>query len=231
MIVKTWGDSFLFGNDLHDDGRDTAWGTPSQHTWPALISRRLGAQYACYALGGCGNLSILDRVMLHAGCNDTEVLYIIGWTFSSRHDYVPDEKYHRARRADQYLDHFATLQPIHDDARTQDWYRHWHSPYTDKLLSLTYMVTAIDMLEHKKIPFVMTCMDETLFAQDWDAHPGIRVLQDRVNPYITRFENQDFLNWSRTRGFAISAMNHPLEPAHAAAADLIWPVLKSIIAA
>jgi hypothetical protein len=39
----------------------------------------------------------------------------------------------------------------------------------------------------------------------------------------------DFLTWSKQKGHAITSIGHPLEEAHAAAADLMQPVIESIL--
>jgi hypothetical protein len=67
----------------------------------------------------------------------------------------------------------------------------------------------------------MTYMDELLFDQTWHTTPAVLDLQEYVKPYMTQFEGQTFLNWSRSKGYPESARWHPLEAAHSAAADVI----------
>lgn len=229
MLVKSFGCSFIFGNDLHDDGRESAWATASRHTWPALVAKSLSADYACYAKGGAGNLLILDRVLLHAADGDRDCLYVVAWSYACRHDYVRSDSYHRARSGDQYLDLWSTLQPINTDAVSQHYYRELQSPYSDKLQSLIYINMAIHELHRRQIPFVMTVMDDNLFDTSWDAPLNIRELQDHARPYVTWFQGKNFLDWSRDQSFEISANLHPLEPAHQAAHDLLLPQCEKIL--
>lgn len=229
MILKSFGDSFIFGNDLHDDGRDTAWGTPSQHTWPALLAQSLKCTYACYAQGGVGNLLILERVLLHASTNDTDCIYVIGWTYSSRFDYVTDQKYLAPRSAEQYIDLWTTLRPNETHAAAVEYYSKYQSPYQDKLQTLIWINMAIHQLQKRNIPFIMTLMDPHVFDQTWDAPLHIRDLQAQAESHIQWFDNKDFLTWSQQQGFEISANNHPLEPAHQAAHDMILPICERLI--
>ena len=67
----------------------------------------------------------------------------------------------------------------------------------------------------------MTYMDELMFDQRWHCTPAVSELQRYCQPYMTRFDGKTFLDYSRDRGFAISPTLHPLEEAHAAAAELI----------
>ena len=77
----------------------------------------------------------------------------------------------------------------------------------------------IDALKAKKIPFVMTYMDDLLFDTRWNTSDSIKYLQDYIRPYMTDFEGKTFLEWSRQNGYAESTNWHPLEQAHKAAAD------------
>ena len=63
MKLKSFGCSFIFGSELHDDGYGGPHATPSQHTWPALLAKDLGYDYQCYARPGSGNLRILNEVL------------------------------------------------------------------------------------------------------------------------------------------------------------------------
>jgi hypothetical protein len=80
---------------------------------------------------------------------------------------------------------------------------------------------AIDTLKQKGIPFVMTYQDELLFDQQWHTTPAVLDLQAYVEPYMTLFENQTFVSWSRDQGYPESDTWHPLEEAHQAAFELI----------
>ena len=207
MKLKSFGCSFIFGTDLAADGRGQPKATPSNHTWPALLAKSQGWDYSCSARPGSGNLQILQRLLDQLPDNDPAPFYVIGWSWIDRFDYTD-------RR-----DWWKTIMPIDTTSMANNYYRDLHSQYRDKLTSLIYIKTAIDTLQQHKIPFVMTHMDDLLFENQWHTDSSIRYLQNIVQPYIKTFENKTFLGWSKEKGFDISPTMHPLEAAHAAAAE------------
>jgi hypothetical protein len=76
-------------------------------------------------------------------------------------------------------------------------------------------------LKQKNIPFLMTYMDPLLFDQQWHVSKSITYLQDYVRPHMTLFEGLTFLEWCRSKNFALSSTWHPLDQAHATASDYI----------
>lgn len=208
MKLKSFGCSFIFGTDLPDDGNGAAWATPSKLTWPAHLAKHLDYQYLCYARPGIGNLSIAERVLNQAGCNEHS-LFVVGWTWIDRFDYT-DEK-----------DDWLTLRPTEEDRNASFYYKNLHSEYRDKLSTLMCMRLVIDTLKEKNCPFIMTYMDDLIFDSKYHAPPAIVDLQNYVRPYMTRFEDKNFLEWSQSKGYAISDTLHPLEEAHQAGFELI----------
>lgn len=219
--VHSFGCSFIFGTDLADDGRDLPYPTASQLTWPALISQQLDAKYYCHARGGAGNLQILDRILNVAAVNNSDDFFIIGWTWIDRFDYTQTNQHGRP-------DCWSTVMPIDQDERARIYYRELHSEYRDKLVTLQCMRTAIDVLRQKNRKFIMTFMDDLVLDRRWNTSPGITDLQDYVKPCLETFEGKSFLDWSRDQGFEISKTLHPLEPAHAAAAQIMLPRVVDI---
>jgi hypothetical protein len=231
MKLKSFGCSFIFGNDLHDDGRDGPWGTPSQHTWPALAAQRLGMPYQCWAKGGIGNLQILDRVLLQAAYEHTyqeQSFFVINWTWVDRFDYITDHDAKVEHTRAKFRDTWSTITPAHDSEEAQFYYRRLHSQHRDKLTSLIYIRTAIETLEQKGIPFLMTYMDDIIKDTQHDVPYSILDCQDRVFPHLHAFEGENFLDWSRTKKYPISPLLHPLEEAHAAGADIMTPIIDAI---
>lgn len=215
MKLKSFGCSFIFGTDLHDDGRDGTYATPSQYTWPSLLAQHLGYEYKCFARPGSGNLQILERLLNNIQ-EDDPALYVIGWTWIDRFDYIdlnlktpwPGAKWN-------------TIMPISESSLAKVYYKQLHSQYTDKLKTLTYIKTAIESLRAKKCQFIMTYMDDLIFCKQWHFSPAINLIMEDIRPYVHQFNGQNFLDWSKSQGYEISNMLHPLETAHRAAADLI----------
>jgi hypothetical protein len=215
-MVKSFGCSFIFGSDLADDGRNSRAPTPSQHTWPALVAKHLGMPYECHARPGSGNLQILERVLNQVPTASDSDLFVIGWTWIDRFDYW-DANHDPNRR----LTPWHTIMPIDTDNLAKTYYRELHSEYRDKFTNLCYIKLAIDTLTQRNISFVMTYQDELLFDQRWHTSGSVLDLQNYIRPHMTTFEGQTFLDWSRSHKYEISAAWHPLEEAHAAAAELL----------
>lgn len=209
MDIKSFGCSFIFGSELSDDGYGTAYATPSQLTWPAHLAKHLGYGYQCYARPGSGNLQITERVLSQA-TNAESALYVIGWTWIDRFDYVNSD-----------TDQWKTIMPIDEDAVARTYYRDIHSEYRDKLATLMSMRLVVDTLKQKGYPFIMTYMDDLTFDTQWHTTPAVLELQDYVRPHMTRFEGKSFLEWSRSKGYPETAKWHPLEEAHLAAGNYI----------
>lgn len=111
--------------------------------------------------------------------------------------------------------------PIDQDHIAEIYYRELHSEHLDKMKSLVYAKSAIDLLVQNQCKFIMTSMDNLLLDQRWNFSPGMLSIQDFVRPYVSLFNGQNFLDFSRSNRHPISATQHPLESAHQAAADLV----------
>jgi hypothetical protein len=174
-----------------------------------LLSKHLEYDYSCYAYPGIGNLRILDRLLLQINADINPCLFVINWTWIDRFDHQDaDLNWH-------------TIMPVDSDRNAEFYYRNLHSQYRDKLTTLMAIKLAIDALKQRNLPFIMTYMDELIFETQWHAGPGIYDLQEYVRPYLTKFDNKTFLDWSQEKGFPISATLHPLAEAHRAAADYV----------
>lgn len=218
MRLQSFGCSFIFGSDLADDGRHLEHPTPSNLTWPALVAKQLGLEYVCHARPGAGNLQIAERVLTKM-VGSADSLFVIGWTWIDRFDYT-----NSTITNDPILarwDNWRTIMPMDERPLAQTYYRGLHSEYRDKLTSLMNIKLVIDTLNQRGIKFIMTYMDHLLFDAKWNHTPAVIELQNYVRPYMLDFEGQNFLEWSRQRGYPISATLHPLEPAHEAASLLM----------
>ena len=211
MNLKSFGCSFIFGSELSDDGRDGPYATPSQLTWPALLSQHLGHQYECHAKPGAGNLQIAEQILIQATGAES-ALYVVGWTWIDRFDYYPVNPKTPSKSP------WRTIMPIDEDAIAKTYYCDIHSEYRDKLTTLMNMRLVIDILKQKGCPFIMTYMDDLTFDTSRHTTPATVELQDYVCPHMTQFEGKSFLEWSRSRGYPETKMWHPLELAHSAAA-------------
>ena len=67
MNLKSFGCSFIYGNELSDEVGTEVYLNPSQLTWPALLSKQYDYGYQCYARPGSGNLQIAEKVNKRLG--------------------------------------------------------------------------------------------------------------------------------------------------------------------
>lgn len=205
MKLKSFGCSFIYGSEL--SSRD--------HTWPARIADRLGLQHQNYGLEGAGNLRILHEIMNHARPNDK---VIVQWTWIDRFDYI------------SVLDeHWQTITPSDTDVRSMMYYRDLHSQYKDMFSNLLYIKSAINFLQSRNISFFMTYIDKLLIERvlpEWHSGPAVQQLQHDILSYLNGFRGMTFLDFSRSNGYPETSRWHPLDAAHAAAADLIFEDVK-----
>jgi hypothetical protein len=231
MILKSFGCSFIFGSELADDGRNLPTPTPSNFTWPAHLARHLNYDYQCYARPGSGNLQIAERVLSHA-TNVDNSMFVIGWTWIDRFDYT-NSTISNSPQASKWTN-WRTIMPVDETTLAKTYYQGLHTEYRDKLTTLMSIRLVIDTLKQKNIPFLMTYMDDLIFDQRWNTTPAVTDLQEYIKPYMTTFEGQSFLNWSRKNGHSITKLGHPLEEAHTVAGDYIINVFdkqKTIVPA
>jgi hypothetical protein len=194
---------------------------PSKFTWPALLAANLNMSYECFASPGAGNFKILEKVLTQSTI-DKDTVFVISWTFIDRYDYIV--KHYTKGHYDPINHEFwATLRPTDVDQSATNYYQHLHSQFCDKLKTLTYIKCVVDTLKQNNIPFIMTYLDDLIFETEWHTTPAIINLQNYIRPYMTTFEDQTFLDWSKQKRFPISETLHPLEEAHAAAAEHCLP--------
>jgi hypothetical protein len=214
MTLKSFGCSFIYGCDLPDED----YSNHSQLSWPALLAQAKGIDYSCYAKPGSGNLQILHSILNEIGNVGPGDFFVIGWSWIDRFDYYDPENNNK------FGTPWSTIVPSNDGSLSQTYYRELHSELGDKFTCLSYIQLAILLLKQRRIPFIMTFIDELLFDQQWHVTPAILELQKLVKPYMTQFEDRTFLEWSRANKFLESDTWHPLEAAHCAAKDYMLTI-------
>jgi hypothetical protein len=223
MILKSFGCSFIFGNDLSDVivHLGEPYSPPSKTTWPALLAKDLGCEYQCHARPGSGNLRILEKILTQANASTPDDLFVIGWSWIDRFDYTITlvGQAHLYDIAGDQVWH--TVMPIDSSNKAKVYYKDLHSEFRDKFTTLINIKTAIDVLKQKNIPFVMTYIDDLIFEDRWNTNTAIADLQAYIQPYMTTFQGLSFLDWSKQQNFEISDTLHPLETAHQAGFEMI----------
>jgi hypothetical protein len=217
MKLKSFGCSFIFGSELYLKAKDNnATGDHLSHdSWPSLVADHYQVPHENYAWPGIGNLRILEQILTQATLTDP-AFFIINWTWLDRIDFInpSDESWE-------------TLRPDGDTKLHKMYYKQFYGQYHTMLTNASYILTAINLLNIKRIPFCMTVMDTTLFDPidpNWQDPYALRALQTVIKPYVTWFDDLDFLSWSQKNKYPISENWHPLETAHRAAADYMISV-------
>lgn len=218
MQLKSFGDSFVFGTDLTDASCSPPNTVkPSKNTYSAHLAHYLDYDYQCYARPGCGNLQIAEQILSHVDKNPS--LFVIGWTWIDRYD-------HWGENRTWYDTNWQTVVPIDNTNIARNYYKDLHSQFRDKLTTLMTIKLVIDSLKQSDQKFIMTYMDDLIFDTEWHTTPAIIKLQNYVKPYMTTFDGQTFLDWSRANNYSISTTLHPLEAAHRAAGDYMIKVFR-----
>jgi hypothetical protein len=208
MEIRSFGCSFTAGTDLVD----------CEQNWPQILAKRLNVLCLNYSEPGTGNLFIAESVLRHARPGD---FCIINWTYIDRFDFV-----------DPVSEEWKSILPGDTANYSKTYYRYLHSQYRDMLSNLLTSVAVVDFLEKQSIPFMMTVIDDLWFElvhDSWHNSTAVTRLQSRLRQHVFDFEGQNFLSWARQKSYSISVANHPLDQAHVAAADLMQPVIESIL--
>lgn len=205
MVLKSFGCSFIYGNELQDCTSKQF----SQSTWPALYAKHLGLDYQCHAQAGTGNLSILEN-LLGQLANPEPAIFVVNWTWIDRFDYNNREN-----------NSWKSILPNDTDWSAQYYYRKFHSQYRDKFTTLNHIKLAIDSLQQRNSAFIMTYMDDSMMETAWHTSPAVNYLQTSIAPHLTKFNDMNLLDWSRSNNYPVSELWHPLDQAHQAAFEYI----------
>ena len=96
-----------------------------------------------------------------------------------------------------------------------------HSTLWDKWRTLQAIYVTQQFLKSINVPNIQTYMDYEIWDRHWHAPDYIKTLQKLTEKDLENFQGQNFLDWSRSKGFPVTEPGwHPLEEAHQAASDL-----------
>lgn len=208
MIVKSFGCSFTWGTELPDEVTEVR-SYPSNLTWPALLAQHIKKDYQCFAWAGIGNFFIANSVLTHSveSCNSND-LFIINWTYIDRFDYLTGFNATSENVARPWK--WETCRPDNN----ADFFKKYHSEIRDKIASLQLIKLCIDTLLQSNIRFIMTTVDDLIFDRIWNTSVSIKFLQDYIEPYFIKFNNQTFLQYADSLGHVRTPGGHLNEHAH-----------------
>jgi hypothetical protein len=217
--LKSFGCSFIYGSELPGVSFEEGLFTPSIFSWPAVIAEKLKMNYECYASPGAGNFKIYCDILANSYPNDQSV-HLINWTWTDRFDYVNQDG------------NWNTLRPAENSDLEKFYYRNFHSQLCDMISSATYIVSAANHLDLLGGSYIMTYMDNNLLKPidpNWHDPQYLEVLQKKLQKILTNFDGMNFLDWSHANNYAVSELWHPLEDAHAAAAEYWLPAVEKLL--
>ena len=255
------GCSFTFGHELSDD---QAGKVPSQKTWAHGLFNNHDAtsQYICTAYPGSGNSGIARRVF-NAVANTPDVkAVVVMWSFNSRYDWAMprhrslestrwatispwdtnagnEEAFRVISGSEAQSEQLKERRESFAESGVKDFaesiYKYAANEYHEVYLGWKSIIWLQNILEKKKIPFMFTLADNTLFYKEFESHKH----QDK---FLLALHNEiDFTKWysfgDRMMGFNQWAMlneyergtTHPLDRAHEDAVKLMLPTFEKLI--
>jgi hypothetical protein len=252
------GCSFTHGSELSDDNQGKS---PSNKTWSAGLSNSVGANYFCVARVGMGNAGIARRVFNYVANTKEECFVAVMWSFCSRYDWAMprhrvledtrwttitpwDTEQNQAEVADKLAGSEAIMEQWKQrreeyretgvGAFADALYRHAANRYHETYLSWKSIVWLQNILEKRRIPYLFTLADNSLFYDEftplWEQDSLMRAMYAEI----------DFSRWfsfgERMMGFnqwAVMndyprATTHPLDLAHSDAVQLMLPTFTKL---
>ena len=253
------GCSFTFGHELSDDDNGK---TPSKQTWAYLLKASPTVEYICSAKAGSGNTGIARRVF-DAVANTKDVsCVVVMWSFLSRYDWaMPRHKnledtrwatitpWDTSQGQSDVFKKLAGSEPQQEvwkqrrellkNTGVSDFanslYKNAANQYHEIYLSWKSIIWLQNILEKKKIPFMFTLADNSLFYDEMTLHSEkdslLKALYNEID--FTKWTSfgermMGFNQWATLNEYSYGT-THPLDKAHSDAVKLIRPEFKKIV--
>ena len=257
------GCSFTLGNELSDDKDGKTPSKKSwAHGLFKTCRDDDNTTYLCSAFGGLGNSAIARRTFNAISQSERVDCVVVMWSFLSRYDWAMPR--HKSLENTRWTsispwdtnagNEEALITLAGSETQQEQWrtrrdtfaesgvkpfaeaiYKHAANQYHETYLSWKSIIWLQNILEKKKIPFMFTLADNTLFYDELKHHkdqdPFMKALHDEI----------DFTKWfsfgERMMGFNQWALmedyprgtTHPLDEAHRDAVQLMLPTFKKLI--
>ena len=253
------GCSFTLGNELSDDVDGK---TPSKKTWAYRLTEATYDDYIGTASGGAGNSAIARRTFKAVSQNSDVDCVLVMWSFLSRYDWamprnemLEDTRWTSISPWDTTggnVEAFRTMQG--SETQQEQWktrqnnmlesgvkpfaeaiYKYAANQYHETYLSWKSIIWLQNILEKKKIPYMFTMADNSLFYDELKHH------KDQDSLLMGLHNEIDFTKWysfgERMMGFNQWALlndyprgtTHPLDEAHQDAVKLMLPTFNKLI--
>jgi hypothetical protein len=252
------GCSFTFGHELSDDEQGKI---PSKKSWAHGLKTSPSDEYICTAHPGSGNSGIARRVF-NAVANNTDIkCVVVMWSFLSRYDWamprhrdLEDTRWATISPWDTNMEADVRTRALSgSEVQQEQWkrreglmietglksfaesvYKHAANQYHETYLSWKSIIWLQNMLEKKKIPFMFTLADNSLFYDLFDHHKDqdsfMAALHGEID--LTKWFSfgermMGFNQWASLNGYEY-ATTHPLDLAHQDAVKLMLPTFNKL---
>ena len=255
------GCSFTYGSELSDDNKGKS---ASKQTWAYGLFTHCSAsgKFICTAVPGTGNPGIARRVFTAiTNYNDVDAVVVM-WSFNSRYDWaMPRHKSLESTRwatispwDTDWADEQRQNALLSSEGQQEEWkrradlmvetgvkpfaesiYRYAANEYHETYLSWKSIIWLQNILEKKKIPFMFTLADNSLFYKEKKHHKDqdgfMKALHDEID--ITKWFSfgermMGFNQWATLNNYPMGT-THPLDKAHSDAIILMKPKFDKII--
>ena len=256
------GCSFTFGNELSDDvGGKTPSKKSWAYILSQELNLCQPDNYVCTARPGAGNTGIARRVFNAVGNLDDITGVAVMWSFLSRYDWaMPRHKsledtrlttltpwdtttsqaevFRELAGAEHQQEEWKRKRELLKETGVHEFadslYKNAANQYHEIYLSWKSIIWLQNILEKKKIPFIFTLADNSLFYDKMTLH------SEKDTFLKALYKEIDFTKWfffgERCMGFNQWATlndyekgtTHPLDKAHQDAVQLITPTFEKI---
>jgi hypothetical protein len=261
-VFISGGCSFTFGHELSDDKNGKV---PSQKTWAYGLYKNTDAtEYVCTANPGSGNSGIARRVFNSISSYDSAKIKCVAvmWSFNSRYDWAMPR--HRMledtrwtsispwdidSKQDQVADKLSTSEhqqeqwvkrsEIYKQTGVKEFaesiYKYAANEYHETYLSWKSISWLQNILEKKKIPYLFTLADNSLFYKEFEHHKNqdsfMSALHSEID--VTKWFSfgermMGFNQWATLEDYEYGT-THPLDKAHEDAVQLMLPTFNKLI--
>ena len=257
------GCSFTFGHELSDDNEGKTPSKQSwAYVLSQEANCCQSDNYICTARPGAGNSGIARRVF-NAVANTTDIsCVVVMWSFLSRYDWAMPRHSSLEHTRWATISPWDTKMASEErhtalagsEAQQEQWkqrddllintgvkpfaeaiYKHAANEYHETYLSWKSIIWLQNILEKKKIPFMFTLADNSLFYNEFKQH------KDQDSFMTALHKEIDFTKWfffgDRCMGFNQWALmneyergtTHPLDKAHLDAVQLMKLTFEKLI--
>ena len=257
------GCSFTFGHELSDDVNGSSPSKKTwAHRLFKLARDDDNTEYYCTAHPGSGNPGIARRVFNALSHNDSIDCVVVMWSFLSRYDWAMprhkvledtrwasispwdtnagnEEAFRTMQGSETQQEQWRVRKESFQETGVRDFaeaiYKYAANQYHETYLSWKSIIWLQNILEKKKIPYMFTLADNSLFYQEYTHH------KDQDSFMNALHSEMDLSKWyffgERCMGFNQWALlndyprgtTHPLDQAHADAVQLMLPTFNKLI--